>query len=95
MPFCHTHPAEPFWQLEQTGADGCHKGNLGILKMLFSAHQSGIFENGNKRAWDQPESLQGLPLLQCLVLPCLHDCMLGKVWGNTFIPVVCLESSHV
>lgn len=93
--FCHTHPAEPFWQLEQTGADGCHKGNLRILGMLFSAHQSQSLKMVTEGLGINQTLSKACFCFSVLSSPVTMTICLGKVWGNMVIPVVCLESSHV
>lgn len=87
-------PSGSWNKLEQVVVVNLCLGNSVTWKcsLVLTSH---TFGNGNRRAWDQPNFLQDLLLLQCLVIPCYHDCMLGKVWGNMLIPVVCLESSLV
>lgn len=103
-PPCSSSVLPSCWALLAAGANqsgGCYKQpvkKLSLLKTLFSGHWSQIFKMVIKlygRTRDQPNALQGLLLLQRLVLPSHLDYILGKVWSCRFIPVICLESSYV
>lgn len=56
------------------------------------------FENGNKVVQKDSGSAKHSPRLTSASASCPSrhlDHMLGKVWGNRFIPVIYLQSDHV
>lgn len=70
-------------------------GNLSILKMLFSARLSQILKMVTEELGINQILSKACFWFSVLSSPVTMTLMLGKVWGNMFIPVVCLESSHV